>query len=179
VIVVGILRGNDAAAVGAIARRAAAAGGSRVEVVGVASPGADGDRLLLGLASAGVGHATVTRSGATTVEPADLDLALRYLPDIRVIVLVASDAALVRVASAGASWSAAPLVVIGALPAEASGAADAAAIGADAIILEPPPHDPDEAFAGLVAAFARRVDAGEPAESAWGSMLASLAVNPT
>jgi hypothetical protein len=174
VIVVGILTPGAATAVGAIARRAALGGGARVEVVGVASTEADGDRVLLGFAAAGVGHATVTRSAATTVEPADLDLALRYLPEIRVIVLVAPDAGLLQVAADGSSWSGATLAIVGPLAGEAASIADTAS----AIVLEPPKHDPDEAFAGLVATFARRLDAGEAAAAAWRSTLAALAVDP-
>ena len=139
-----------------------------------AAPRADGDRALLDLAAAGVSHATVTRSSALTVEPADLELALRYLPDIRVIVLVAPEASLLGAAAAGSTWSGAALVVIGPVAADAAAVADAAG----AIVLEPPPSDPDEAFAGLVATFARRLDAGDPAASAWKSTLAALAVDP-
>jgi hypothetical protein len=174
VIVVGILAPGAAAAVGAVARRAAASGGARVEVVGLASAGPDGDRQLLELAAAGVGHATVTRSDASTIEPADLELALRYLPDIRVIVLASPEPALLRMAAEGSSWSSASLVVLGPLDGDAADVAGAAG----AIILEPPKHDPDEAFAGLVAAFARRVDAGDAPAGAWRSTLASLAVDP-
>ena len=170
----GILAPGAAAAVGAIARRAAAGGGARVEVIGVAPAGADGDRQLLDLASAGVGHATVTRSGASTIEPADLELALRYLPDIRAIVLVAPDASLLRTAADGSSWSAATLVLIGPLAEDAVGVAEAAA----ATVLEPPAQDPEEAFAGLVAAFARRLDAGEKPAAAWRSTLNALSVDP-
>ena len=171
-IVVGILAPGAAAAVGAVARRAAG-GGARVEVIGVAPTGADGDQNLLALATAGVGHATVTRSAAGGIEPADLQLALRYLPDVRVIVLVAPDAGLLRVAAEGSSWSAATLVVLGPLSAEATAGADAAG----AIVLEPPARDPDEAFAGLVAAFSARVDAGESSTAAWRATLASLAID--
>jgi hypothetical protein len=180
VIVIGVLApggaGSEAAsaAVAAIARRAAAGGGARVEVVGVAAARADGDRQLLDLAAAGVGHATVTRSGAATIEPADLELALRYLPDIRIIVLVAPEAGLLRVAVAGSSWSAATLVVLGRLDTDAAAIAEAGG----AIVLEPPTRDPDEAFAGLVAAFARRVDAGEQADAAWRATLAALSIDP-
>ena len=177
-IVVGILAPNAAAAVGAIAHRAATrdgsgAAGARVEVVGVASAGGDGERLLLGFAAAGVGHATVTRSAAPTVEPADLELALRYLPDVRVIVVVAPEAALLRVAVAGSSWSGATLVVLGPLDADATNVVESS----DAILLEPPAHDPDATFAGLVAAFARRIDAGEASADAWRATLAALAVD--
>lgn len=172
-IVVGVLAPDAGPAVAAVARRAAG-GGSRVEVVGVAPAGPDGDRRLMGLAAAGVGHATVTRSAASTIEAADLELALRYLPDIRVIVLASPDATLLRVAAEGSSWSAATLIALGPLTPDASAIADAAA----ALVLEPPPTDPDEAFAGLVAAFARRLDGGEAAAAAWRATLASLAVDP-
>lgn len=172
-IVVGVLTPDAATAVAAIARRAAG-GGSRVEVVGVAPVGPEGDRRLLGLAAAGVGHATVTRSAASTIEAADLELALRYLPDVRVIVLASPDATLLRVAAEGSSWSAATLIVLGPLAPDASTVADTAA----AFVLDPPATDPDEAFAGLVVAFARRLDAGEAAAPAWSATLASLAVDP-
>ena len=173
-IVVGILAPGGSSAVAAIARRAAAGGGVRVEVVGVAPSGAVGDRQLLGLAAADVGHATVIRSAAGGVEPADLELALRYLPDIRVIVLCGPDVTLLRTAAAGSSWSGASLVVIGLLDADAAAAADAGG----AIVLEPPSRDPDEAFAGLVAAYARRLDSGEEATAAWRATLADLVVDP-
>ena len=172
-IVVGVLAPGAATAVSAIARRAVASADSRVEVVGLAPAGADGDRLLLELASAGVGHATVTRSAAATIEPADLELALRYLPDVRVVVLVAPEAALLRTAASGSSWSDAALVLVGPLGTDAAEVVD----GSPAIVLEPPDRDPDEAFAGLVAAFAGRVDAGEPAEAAWRATLAALVVD--
>jgi hypothetical protein len=174
VIVVGILAPGASAAVLAVARRAAAGGGVRVEVVGVAPPGSDGDRQLLGLAAAGVGHATVIRSAAGAIEAADLELALRYLPDIRVIVLCTPDASLLRTAAAGSAWAGATLVVIGPLDPDAAAAADAGG----AIVLDPPSRDPDEAFAGLVAAYARRLDAGEDAAAAWRSTLAELVVDP-
>jgi hypothetical protein len=173
-IVVGILAPGASSSVGAIARRAATSGGARVEVVGVAPAGAAGDRLLLDLAASGVGHATVIRSGAGGIEAADLELALRYLPDIRVIILVQPDAGLLGAAAAGAAWSGATLVVVGPLDGDAAGIAERA----DAVVLEPPRHDPDEAFAGLVAAFARRVESGETVDGAWHSTLAALAVDP-
>src|SRR5262245_4163919 len=82
-------------------------------MVGIAPVGARGDALLLDLAATGVGHATVIRSAADRLEPADLDLALRYLPDIRAIVLVRPDSELLPIASSAASWSGAGLVVVG------------------------------------------------------------------
>ena len=180
-IVVGVLQpaaapsGTALAAVVEIARRAAAAG-ARTEVVGVAPGGSTGDRQLVELALAGVGHATVIRSEATGIEPADLDLALRYLPDVRAIVLVAPNAALLATALAASSWSGAALVLVGPLDAEATAAVDAAAV--PPILLEPPARDPDGAFAGVAAALAVRLDAGEDPAAAWQATVATLALDP-
>ena len=176
-----------------IARRAAATG-ARAEVVGVAPLGATGDRQLVALAAAGVGHATVTRSAASGIERADLELALRYLPDVRVIVLVAQPAPLLASALAASAWSGATLVVVGPLDADAIALLDASGAGGDIpaapaspapasvasgapILLDPPAHDPDGAFAGVVAALAARLDAGEDPARAWRSTLAALAID--
>jgi hypothetical protein len=185
VIVVGIL-GASGGAVLEIARRAAATG-ARTEVVGAAAIGDSGDRLLLQLAAAGIGHATVTRSssavagpaadsaGHSAIEPADLDLALRYLPDVRAIVLVAPAAALLATAAAAAGFGGATLVVVGPLD-----RADVDALGTQLpFVLDPPASDPDGAFAGLVAALAARLDAGEEAAAAWRTTLADLTIEPT
>jgi len=181
VIVVGILAGSGGAVL-EIARRAAATG-ARTEVVGAAPAGEAGDRLLLQLATARVGHATVTRSpatattsaletGAPAIDPADLELALRYLPDVRTIVLVAPAPALLATAAAASGYSGATLVVVGPV--------DAAALdGLPApppVVLDPPPHDPDGAFAGLVAALAARLDAGASPREGLASTLEALAI---
>ena len=179
-IVVGILaphlpgeRGGGGGVV-EIARRTAASG-ARSEVVGVVAAGAAGDRQLLSLASAGVGHATVIRSAASTIEPADLDLALRYLPEVRAIVLVAPDASLLAVAVPASGWAGAALVVVGPISADATAVLD----GAEdrPILLEPPARDPDGAFAGLLAALAVRLDAGEDPGIAWRSTVTALAID--
>jgi hypothetical protein len=186
VIVVGILApsGSGANVAGgagssravAIARRAAGTG-ARTEIVGVAPVGGAGDRLLASLASAGVGHATVIRSDASGIEAADLELALRYLPEVRVVVLVAPPAGLVETALAATSWSGAPLILVGPLDSEA--AALALAAEPSPVVLAPPAHDPDDAFAGVVASLATRLDAGEDAAGAWHATLASLAIEPS
>ena len=191
-IVVGILDvpGQDDDLVVEVARRAAATG-ARVEVVGVVPGDSAGDRRLAELAGAGIGHATVIRTGAKGLEAADLELALRYLPEIRVIVLVRPDAVLVPAATAAATWTAAELVIIGsdgdegveslaARPdsAEAEDARPDHAAGSSSIILDPTSSDPEGTFAGFVAALAVRMDAGEPAGTAWSSTVAALAVDP-
>lgn len=188
-IVVGVLGSGapSAAAVLEIARRAAATG-VRTEIVGVAPAGAAGDRQLLELASAGVGHATVTRSTASGVEAADLELALRYLPDVRAIVLVHPEVALLAIASAAAAWSGGTLIVVGGADADqadtgtlgsGSDVPDAASsrTATEPIVLQPPARDPDGAFAGLVAALATRLEAGDAPAVAWQVTLAALAVD--
>lgn len=153
-----------------IARRAAGMG-ARVEMVGVATPDAAGDARLIELASADIGHATVVRSAANGLEAADLDLALRYLPDVRAMVLVAPDASLIAPAAAASGWSGAGLVIVANEPR----AIDAAP---QAIVLDPPRVDRDGTFAGLVAALATRLDSGDDPTTAWQSTVSALAVDP-
>jgi len=174
VIVVGFLgaAGRDGTLALEVARRAAATG-ARVEMVGVAPPDATGDARLLELAAAGVGHATVVRSGADRIDAADLDLALHYLPDIRAIVLVGADASLVAPAAAESGWSGAGLVLVS----SKDTAPDTGAVP-QAIVLEPPATDPDGTFAGFVAALAARLDAGQDPAAAWRATASSLAVDP-
>jgi hypothetical protein len=178
VIVVGVLAPGSASFLADIATRAAAAG-ARTEVLGVTPAGEAGDRQLGELAAARVGHATVIRSAASGIEAADLDLALRYLPEVRVIVLVSPGPALLSTAAAAASWSGASLIVVGPLEAEAAAALGPATAGPGApIVLEPPARDADGAFSGVVAALAVRLDAGEDAAKAWRATVATLAIDP-
>ena len=171
-IVVGFLGapGEDGKLALEVARQAAATG-ARVEMVGAAAPDAGGDERLLELAAAGVGHATVVRSGAASLDVADLDLAFRYLPEIRAIVLVAPDAALIPPAAAASGWSGAGLVLVAPQGAELDDVAP------HAIVLEPPPVDRDGTFAGLVAQLATRLDTGEDPKTAWQSTVSTLAVD--
>ena len=174
VIVVGFLgaAGEDGKLSLEIAKRAAATG-ARVEMVGAAAPDSDGDKRLLELAAAGIGHATVVRSRAAGLDAADLDLALRYLPEVRAVVLVGPDASLIPPATAASGWSGAGLVLVATN--ETQPDLDAAP---DAIVLEPPAIDRDGSFAGLVAALAARLDAGDDPKTAWLSTASALAVDP-
>jgi hypothetical protein len=193
VIVVGFLGalGDSGRLALEIARRAAVTG-ARVEMVGAASPDAAGDTRLVGLSTADIGHATVVRSGANGLEAADLDLALRYLPDVHAIVLVAPDPSLVAAAAAASGWSGAGLVIVG-----GSGDAPGGAVGSgtapdsdsvplpapafdsasQAIVLDPPRVDRDGTFASLVSTLATRLDAGEDPTTAWQSTIDALAVD--
>ncbi|HTK44282.1 MAG TPA: hypothetical protein VL749_02870 [Patescibacteria group bacterium] len=173
-IVVGFLGapGRDGELALEVARRAGATG-ARVEMVGIAAPDAAGDARLLELAAAGIGHATVVRSGADRLEAADLDLALHYLPEIRAIVLVDPEPALIGPATAESGWSGASLVVVSSRAAELDTSA-----APQAIVIEPPPNDRDGVFAGLLAALAARLEAGEDPAAAWRATAAALAVDP-
>lgn len=154
---------EDAATV-AIARRAVG-GGSAAQLVATVPLGSDGDRHLGELASAGVGHAAALRSPSATLEPADADLALRYLPDLRVVILVADAASLGPAVADAAAWAGARLIVLG---------TDGQVAGDDPVVLAPPPSDPDEAFAGMVAALAVRLDGGEEPAAAWRAVTSQL-----
>jgi hypothetical protein len=177
VIVVGLLAAPESTAVAEIARRSAA-GGAKVEVVGLVPGDASWDRVLFELTAGGVGHATVVRSARVMLEPADLDLALRYLPDIRAVVLVRPPARLVPTAVGGADYAGAPLVVVGPLDAETLTALEQRTGAMAPILLDPPAHDRDATFAGFVAALAVRLEAGEPPETAFRTTVAALAVDP-
>lgn len=174
-IVVGLLA--ESSTVDEIARRAAGAG-AKVELIGLVPGDAGWDRRLFELSKAGVGHATVVRSARTSVEAADVELALRYLPDIRGVVLVEPPAPLLPAVIAGADYAGAPLVIVGPLDPEALAALEARGAGAAApILLEPPTADPEGTFAGFVAALAVRLDAGEEPGMAFRSTAAALAVD--
>ena len=179
-IVVGLLASPDSGAVIEIARRAAA-GGAKVEVVGLVPGSAEWDRALFQLTAAGVGHATVVRSERGSIEPADIDLALRYLPDIRAVVLVQPPAGILPTAIGGADFAGAPLVVVGPLDAGTMAALEARTGSAPSdapIVLDPPPTDRDGTFAGFVATLATRLDAGDAAGDAFQATVAALAVDP-
>jgi sugar/nucleoside kinase (ribokinase family) len=98
---------------------------------------------------------------APVLEAADLELALRYLPDYRVLVIAdALPPAAIDVAVAAAGWSGAALIVViaaGTTPPELTG---------EATVLEAPTTDPDDEFAAIVGAYAAALDRGEePAEA--------------
>lgn len=158
----------------AVARRAAATG-AVVQVVGVVPDGPDGDARLMALVAAGVGHAAVLRTAARPLERADLDLALRYLPEVRVVVAANLDQDLLSVLVEGAGYAGAVLIVIA--PTSARTAADVAGLPDSAIVLQAPASDPDGTFAGFVGALAARLDGGEVPEAAWDATVRALAVD--
>jgi hypothetical protein len=135
---------------------------SRSTPVAVAADGEDApfDEPDTDVTSSAAHRADRPTSGLS-LDAADIELALRYLPDYRV--LVVADALAEpsqRVAVAAAGWNGAALIVVVAAGADQSTPPDGATV------LEAPSADPDDAFAGVVGAYAAALDRGEePAEA--------------
>jgi hypothetical protein len=111
----------------------------------------------------------MTTVSGLSLEAADIELALRYLPDYRVLVVADSLAEpSLRVALAAASWNGAALVVI--VPAGAT----QPVVGDDATVIEAPPDDPDDAFAAIVGAYVAAIDRGEEPKEAFASASSTL-----
>lgn len=153
----------------------AATAGAVVQLVGVVPDDPDGDRRLVELAAAGVGHAAVLRGSTRDLEPADVDLALGYLPEIRVVVTVGLSRGTVQAAGERAAWAGSALIVIDSE--EAGDGGPATGLPPEAIVLGSPPADPDGTFAGFVAALAARIDAGATTSDAWAATTRALAVD--
>ena len=97
-----------------------------------------------------------------SVDAGDLQLALRYVPDYRVLVLAADlppDALAAVVA--GAAWSGAHLIALVGDVSAPPGLPDAATV------LARPASDPDGAFARIVAAYAVALDGGATPDAAF------------
>ena len=96
-----------------------------------------------------------------TLDAADIELALRYLPDYRVVVVAdALSGAALEVVLAASRWSGAALVIL--VPA----GSDAPTLTSEATVIEAPEVDPDDEFASVVGAYAAALDRGEePAEA--------------
>ena len=108
---------------------------------------------------------------APTIDAADLELALRYLPDYRVIVIAEPIAAdVLRVAAAAVGWSGSSLIVVG----ETS---DTTGLPDDVTVFAQPAADPDGAFAAMVGTYAAGLDRGEHPRDAFRA--ASAAVGST
>src|SRR6185503_7220926 len=92
-----------------------------------------------------------------TLDAVDVDLALQYLTDFAVLVLVdPADGATATVVADAGRWAGARLVVV--LPGDAS---SPDGLPADAIVFEAPDGDPDGVFASMVGAFAAALDDGD------------------
>ena len=97
-----------------------------------------------------------------SLDAGDLELALRYIPDYRVLVVAADlDPAALEAVVAAAGWSGAHLIVI--MPEGTS----APAIPDGATALLRPATDPDGAFAAMVASYAVALDRGDEPRAAF------------
>lgn len=110
---------------------------------------------LLGIDDEGEGGTSLGPRGTATLDPGDLQLALRYLDGSSVVVVAEPfDRSGLAIAAEGAAYAGAVLIVL--VPAEDDGR-DAPA---DAIVLEAPGSDPDGAFARTVGTLAAALDRG-------------------
>ena len=108
-----------------------------------------------------VAVAVAQEAAGSSLDSGDLELALRYLPDYRVVVVTETlgEPALATV-SAAARWAGAQLIVVVPSGTNGRGMPD------DATVLESPPADPDGAFAAVIGAYATALDRGaSPAEA--------------
>lgn len=190
----------EAAGTAAALARVAAAAGAEVQVVGRIGEDELGEGVILALARAGVGHVAILRDpGRPTAEAhptadeedaddpsddtrpptglsldaADLELALRYLPDYRVVVVADDlDEPALATAIGAARWAGAQLIVIVAPGTRPTG------LPPEATVLEAPAHDPDGAFAAVVGAYAAALDGGVGPAEAFASASGAAGATP-
>jgi hypothetical protein len=122
-----------------------------------------------GAVDADAAPATPSPAAAPELDAADVDLALRYLPEIGVIVAVHLDTDVLTEAIAATDWAETSLIVV--VPADAA-TPDGLPDGAVTLALA----DDDESSAGaLVGRFAAALDRGEPPADAYDKLLAAAA----
>lgn len=149
-----------------------------MQVVAIVEDDAQGSRKLALLAGAGVGHAAVLRGPARPIEAPDLDLAIRYLPEVRVAIAVDLAPATLPAFAELATYAGATAIVVETPALESVEPGEPLrTLPDDVIVLAAPTADPDGTFAGFVAAFAVRLDAGEAPADAWNATLRALAVD--
>jgi hypothetical protein len=116
-------------------------------------------------------QAETTAAGAAeapALDAADVGLALRYLSDYRVIVLLhQTDPGILREASAAAGWAGAHLVVVTPDPGDQVGDVPAGTLAVTA------DHDA-ESVAALLGRYAAAVDRGEDAQAAYAALTGTL-----
>jgi hypothetical protein len=96
-----------------------------------------------------------------SLDAGDLQLALRYLPDYRVVVVADSlDASGLSTVVEAGRWAGAQLIVV------VAAGSSAQAVPDDATVLEAPAVDAEGAFSAVVGAYAAALDRGaSPAEA--------------
>jgi hypothetical protein len=146
-------------------------------MVGLVADDAAGDATVTALGRAGVGHAALLRQPGggelRALDRADIELALRYVPECRVLVAaepLESDA-LVAAAEAAAYHSAALICVTD------PGAAPPPGLPESTTLLEEPAED-GGAFAQLVGRYAAALAGGSAAPDAWRSAVSASGWEP-
>jgi sugar/nucleoside kinase (ribokinase family) len=182
-----------AAGLAATIARVAAAAGADVQLAGKVGEDGAGEAVLLALAGARVGHVAMLRDAGRptplvadgddddgvedeladtsprsrpplSLEAADIELALRYLPDYRVVVIAdVLDSPSTSTVVEATRWAGATLIALLPSGTRPSGLPD------DATILEAPAADPDGAFAAVVGAYAAALDRGATPADAFAS----------
>jgi hypothetical protein len=132
------------------------------------SADADADAVVDGLDAE---DPVIAPLDAPSIDAADLELALRYLPDYRVIVIAEPIAAdVLRVAASAVGWSGSALVVVG-------DASDSTGMPDEVTVFARPDSDPDGAFAAMVGTYAAGLDRGDDPREAFTA--ATVAVGST
>jgi sugar/nucleoside kinase (ribokinase family) len=105
--------------------------------------------------------------GSPTLEAADAGLALRYLPEISVIVAVHLAPEVLTEAAAAAGWAETSLVVV--VPAD-GGPPDGLPAGAVTLAVA---DDDESAVGGAIGRYAAALDRGDPADAAYDAFIAA------
>ncbi len=103
-----------------------------------------------------------------TLERADVELGLRYIPDIRVIVTVHAPHEVVAEALAAARWSSAALVVV-----LGRGDDEPASLPDDALVVRADSGDGDSGLAGPLGRYAAAIDTGGDRAAAYSALTAA------
>ena len=182
---------------------AAAREGAQVELVGAVGDDPEGDRIVIELGRAGVGHAALMRDPATRtplvgqardsrtlprLDAADVELGLRYQPECRVLVIGAELAPDALVAAQEAAAFHGAMVVMVA----STGAIDPGDLAPEVTLLVRPAVEDSEAvqdavvvaaddadFGAFVAEYAVRLDRGEAPSEAFAAALGDSAWEPS
>ena len=177
--------------------------GVDVEIVGSIGDDPEGDRVVIELGRADVGHAALLRDPAARtpsvgraaterdlprLDAADVELGLRYVPQCRVLVLADPfDQEALSTALEAADYHGAAVVMVA-----PAGSVAAESLSDSVTLLERPEPEDDEddsnpassaadgvAFAGFIAEYAVRLDRGETPDKAFAAALGDSAWEPS
>jgi hypothetical protein len=108
-----------------------------------------------------------------SLDAADVELALRYLPDYTTVVVAEPQPeSVVTIVVDAAAFAGATLLLV------VDGAADGSAPPASAVVFEAPGSDPDGAFATMLGELAAAIDRGIPVEAAFREVEGRLGLTP-